>query len=111
MDLNSRLAALLPTGTPGLLMPLIVLIERISILIRPLSLSVRLTANIVTGHLLLSLVGGGIEAGFYVSSLVGQTLLIVLELAVAIIQAYVFTVLASLYSKEAYCRKYSILQE
>lgn len=109
--MNSRLSALLPSGTPRVLMPLIVLIERVRILIRPLSLSVRLTANIVTGHLLLRLVGGGFERGFLIRSFGGQSLLIVLELAVAGIQAYVFTVLTSLYSKETYAEINSILQE
>ena len=69
---------------------------------RPLTLSLRLRANMLAGHLLLRLVGNG---GLFISPLVSvqflsQTLLALLEIAVAIIQAYVFRVLVRLYFRE-----------
>lgn len=94
---------LVPQGTPGVLIPFIVLIETISNMIRPGALAVRLAANITAGHLLLTLLG---SVGFSVSGvvllllLVGQGLLLVLECAVAVIQSYVFTVLGVLYARE-----------
>lgn len=82
-------------------MPFIVVIETIRALIRPLTLSIRLIANIVAGHLLLSLTGGGVTRVLsFFPSFVSQTALVVLELAVAGIQAYVFIVLVVLYAKE-----------
>jgi len=55
--LNDLLRHLTPQGTPFILMPFIVIIESIRLIIRPFTLSIRLTANIITGHLLLSLLG------------------------------------------------------
>lgn len=103
--------ALVPNGTPLVLIPFIVLIESIRIAIRPITLSVRLTANIVAGHLLLRLCGDGFESVLSISLLfVCQTILIVLEVAVAAIQAYVFTVLVALYSKETCYYKYKLIK-
>ena len=84
-------------------MPVIVLIERVRSLIRPGTLAVRLAANIVAGHLLLVLLGrqGSTLRGLLVSGLmVALVALLVLECAVACIQAYVFTILRSLYVRE-----------
>jgi len=89
-----------PLGTPGPLIPLIVLIELIRNLIRPLTLAVRLAANMVAGHLLLTLISRAINPttlGLRRLSLVGVLSLIVLENGVALIQAYVFSILPSLY--------------
>nr|YP_008378883.1 ATP synthase subunit 6 [Avahi laniger]AGM47377.1 ATP synthase subunit 6 [Avahi laniger] len=96
-------AHLLPQGTPILLIPMLVIIETISLFIQPMALAVRLTANITAGHLLMHLIGG---ATLTLTS-VGPTtasitftilvLLTILEFAVALIQAYVFTLLVSLY--------------
>merc|ERR1712036_23859 len=86
-------------GTPAVLIPVIVIIETIRNLIRPGALAVRLAANIVAGHLLLSLLGGQ-GAALRVSLICGLVLLIVLECAVACIQAYVFTILSTLYLNE-----------
>lgn len=96
-------AHLVPQGTPAVLMPFIVCIETIRNLIRPGTLAVRLTANIIAGHLLLTLLGntGPSLSLVLVSFLVGaQIALLVLESAVAIIQSYVFAVLRTLYSRE-----------
>nr|YP_009860553.1 ATP synthase F0 subunit 6 [Kirchnerius guangxii]QKD75003.1 ATP synthase F0 subunit 6 [Kirchnerius guangxii] len=97
------LAHLVPQGTPPLLMPFMVCIETISNMIRPGTLAVRLAANMIAGHLLLTLLGNTgqkIPLSFMFILLTTQILLLILESAVSIIQAYVFAVLSSLYSSE-----------
>lgn len=100
------LAHLLPEGTPTPLIPILIVIETISLLIRPFALGVRLTANLTAGHLLIQLIS---TATFVLSSTIttvaaitGILLLILtlLEVAVAMIQAYVFVLLLSLYLQE-----------
>lgn len=84
-------------------MPFMVLIETISNLIRPGTLAVRLAANIIAGHLLLVLLGNqgpNLSSVFLTVLIITQILLLVLESAVAVIQSYVFAVLATLYSSE-----------
>nr|QOV03326.1 ATP synthase F0 subunit 6 [Simulium equinum] len=96
-------AHLVPQGTPAVLMPFMVCIETISNVIRPGTLAVRLAANMIAGHLLLTLLGntGPSLSYIMVSLLIGaQIALLVLESAVAIIQSYVFAVLSTLYSSE-----------
>ena len=96
-------AHLVPQGTPAVLIPFIVCIETIRNVIRPGTLAVRLTANIIAGHLLLTLLG---NTGPSMSTIllrvliITQIALLVLESAVAIIQSYVFAVLSTLYSRE-----------
>lgn len=96
-------AHLVPQGTPAVLIPFIVCIETIRNVIRPGTLAVRLTANIIAGHLLLTLLG---NTGPSISTIllrvliITQIALLVLESAVAIIQSYVFAVLSTLYSSE-----------
>jgi len=100
---NAVIAHLVPLGTPGALIPIIVIIESISSVIRPLTLSVRLAANMVAGHLLLRLMGSQIISLSLIRLalvVLGLILLISLEIAVACIQSYVFTVLNTLYLKE-----------
>lgn len=100
---KNMLVHLVPVGTPAVLIPVMVIIETIRNLIRPGALAVRLAANIVAGHLLLSLLGGqGANMGVSLLGflLLGLVLLIVLECAVACIQAYVFTILRTLYLNE-----------
>ena len=100
---NRLFAHLVPTGTPGVLIPVIVIIETVSNVIRPGTLSIRLAANIVAGHLLLTLLGsqGPNAQGIVLLVLMGRLILLLcLELAVACIQAYVFTILRSLYLNE-----------
>merc|ERR1712243_379558 len=102
-QLTRFISHLVPSGTPGALMPFIVLIETVSNVIRPGTLSIRLAANIVAGHLLLTLLGsqGPAVRGLIILVLiVSLILLLCLELAVACIQAYVFTILRSLYLNE-----------
>nr|YP_009918084.1 ATP synthase F0 subunit 6 [Serratella sp. Yunnan-2018]QLP88986.1 ATP synthase F0 subunit 6 [Serratella sp. Yunnan-2018] len=96
-------AHLVPQGTPPVLMPFMVCIETISNVIRPGTLAVRLAANMIAGHLLMTLLGntGPSLALSLVSFLIiGQIALLLLESAVAIIQSYVFAVLSTLYSSE-----------
>nr|UBN08875.1 ATP synthase F0 subunit 6 [Panesthia australis] len=96
-------AHLVPQGTPPVLMPFMVCIETISNLIRPGTLAVRLAANMIAGHLLMTLLG---NTGPYLSLsllnilIITQIALLILESAVAIIQSYVFAVLSTLYSSE-----------
>nr|YP_010285479.1 ATP synthase F0 subunit 6 [Basiprionota bisignata]UKS07052.1 ATP synthase F0 subunit 6 [Basiprionota bisignata] len=96
-------AHLVPLGTPKLLMPFMVCIESISNIIRPGTLAVRLSANMIAGHLLLTLLGsiGSSISTWMISFLVlVQILLLFLEMAVSLIQSYVFIILATLYSSE-----------
>nr|USN89426.1 ATP synthase F0 subunit 6 [Timelaea maculata] len=94
---------MIPQGTPTILMPFMVLIETISNIIRPGTLAVRLTANMIAGHLLLTLLSNtGNNMSFYLLIILifSQILLLILESAVAIIQAYVISILSTLYSSE-----------
>nr|YP_009171530.1 ATP synthase F0 subunit 6 [Comicus campestris]AJW76385.1 ATP synthase F0 subunit 6 [Comicus campestris] len=96
-------AHLVPQGTPPVLMPFMVCIETISNLIRPGTLAVRLAANMIAGHLLLTLLGniGPLLSSPLLDLLIyTQVALLLLESAVAIIQSYVFAVLTTLYSSE-----------
>nr|QTA71700.1 ATP synthase F0 subunit 6 [Hyriopsis bialata] len=94
LDWKSFFGHLLPSGTPFLLCPLMVLIETVSVLIRPVTLAVRLVANITMGHLMLSLVGEYLVGSS--SVLIGAYVLF--EFFVCGLQAYVFTLLGVLYS-------------
>nr|YP_009185961.1 ATP synthase F0 subunit 6 [Sciodrepoides watsoni]ALO70914.1 ATP synthase F0 subunit 6 [Sciodrepoides watsoni] len=94
---------LVPQGTPPVLMPFMVCIETISNIIRPGTLAVRLAANMIAGHLLLTLLGntGPSMPLLMVNILIiVQLLLLTLECAVSMIQSYVFAVLSVLYSSE-----------
>ena len=94
---------LVPQGTPRILIPFIVCIETIRNVIRPGTLAVRLTANIIAGHLLLTLIGNtGNSLSLIILNilLLRQIALLILESAVSIIQSYVFAVLSTLYSRE-----------
>nr|YP_010000292.1 ATP synthase F0 subunit 6 [Oxyruncus cristatus]QOD96152.1 ATP synthase F0 subunit 6 [Oxyruncus cristatus] len=100
------LGHLLPEGTPTPLIPALILIETTSLLIRPLALGVRLTANLTAGHLLIQLISTAttvllpiMPAVSFLTSII-LFLLTILEIAVAMIQAYVFVLLLSLYLQE-----------
>ena len=98
-----------PSGVPAVLLPFIVPIEVISFLSRPVSLSVRLFANMLAGHITLKVMGG------FVVSLLGAGLFAILaplpfvmaivltafELLVAVLQAYVFAILTCVYLRDA----------
>nr|YP_009911440.1 ATP synthase F0 subunit 6 [Leptosciurus mimulus]QLD21922.1 ATP synthase F0 subunit 6 [Leptosciurus mimulus] len=100
---KASLAHFLPQGTPIPLIPMLVIIETISLFIQPMALAVRLTANITAGHLLMHLIGGAslvltsISTPTAMITFIILVLLTILEFAVALIQAYVFTLLVSLY--------------
>nr|ADA58016.1 ATP synthase F0 subunit 6 [Buteo polyosoma] len=100
------LGHLLPEGTPTPLIPALILIETVSLLIRPLALGVRLTANLTAGHLLIQLISTATTTLLPILPTVSVLttlillLLTILEIAVAMIQAYVFVLLLSLYLQE-----------
>nr|YP_009417620.1 ATP synthase F0 subunit 6 [Durgades nigropicta]ARX63970.1 ATP synthase F0 subunit 6 [Durgades nigropicta] len=99
---NKMFIHMVPTGTPNMLMPFMVLIETISNMIRPGSLAVRLTANMIAGHLLMSLLGNNCSKSSLMLMLCMSIfiMLMMFEAAVAMIQAYVFMTLSTLYSSE-----------
>ena len=100
-----------PHGVPGYILPLVVLIEVISFLSRPISLSVRLFANMLAGHITLKVFAGfvtmlsaALGAGGLVIGILplGMTIAITaLEFLVAFLQAYVFTILTCIYLNDA----------
>jgi F-type H+-transporting ATPase subunit a len=99
-----------PAGTPLAMVPMLVLVELISYLARAFSLGVRLFANIVAGHTLLKILSGFLFPMFtmgplmLILSTIPMSLfiaLIGLEIAVSVIQAYVFTILTCIYLKDA----------
>lgn len=99
-----------PSGVPLLVMPLLVPIEIISYFVRPISLSVRLFANMMAGHTMLKVFGGFVPKligiGIFGTIGAGVPLLFMIvftgfEIGVAIIQAYIFTILSCLYLNDA----------
>ena len=93
-----------PSGVPMVLLPLIVVIEIISYLSRPISLSVRLFANMMAGHTMMKAFGGvvislGIVGGWLPLSF--SVALTGLEILVAFLQAYVFAILTCIYLNDA----------
>nr|AFK28508.1 ATP synthase F0 subunit 6 [Hynobius hidamontanus] len=103
---TATLGHLLPEGTPTLLIPILIIIETISLFIRPLALGVRLTANLTAGHLLIQLIATAtlvllpLMPVVSILTMIILFLLTLLEIAVAMIQAYVFVLLLSLYLQE-----------
>nr|QXT59949.1 ATP synthase membrane subunit 6 [Hoplocallis sp. 2 YL-2021a] len=94
---KNMIAHLIPLSTPIMLAPLMTIIETTSILIRPFSLSIRLTANMIAGHLLMTLLNSN---SMMIFILLIQMFMMTFELCVAMIQSYVFSILSSLYSSE-----------
>lgn len=112
INIGRFLAHLVPVGTPYILIPFIVLIELVRNVIRPITLSVRLAANLVAGHLLITLVRSPIVRTNILSITILISclyLLIILESAVAFIQAYVFRILRTLYLSEVNYTKFNYL--
>ena len=93
--LNLLLKGLTPGGTPVALMSFMVIIELTRQIIRPITLIVRLAVNLITGHLILSLISFP-----RLLSLFSQILFFILEMIVALVQAYVFSLLLILYLNE-----------
>jgi F-type H+-transporting ATPase subunit a len=104
--LNNFFSHLTPLGCPIVLRPLIVLIELISLLIRPITLRVRISANIIAGHLLIHLLTDFsfflINLFFFrsVLTIFSLILLNLLEIGVAIVQPYIFCTLINIYLRE-----------
>nr|AKM70135.1 ATP synthase subunit 6 [Greenidea kuwanai] len=96
-NFKNLIAHLIPLNTPIYLAPLMTLIETMSIIIRPLSLSIRLTANLIAGHLLMTLLNFN---SMMILIIMIQMMMMMFELCVAFIQSYVFSILSSLYSSE-----------
>lgn len=103
---KSTLALLLPIRTPNWLSPALILIETVRILVRPITLSFRLAANITAGHIILRLIGASLSSCIF-SSYLSSSLIIILqtgytifELGICLIQAYIFCLLLSLYSDD-----------
>lgn len=98
-------AGLLPTGAPDWLSPPLVLIETLRTLVRPITLSFRLAANLRAGHIILGLVGiysacalfSSISAAFLIFIQVGYTMF---EFGICLVQAYIFCLLLSLYADD-----------
>ncbi|YP_829494.1 ATP synthase F0 subunit 6 (mitochondrion) [Apus apus] len=103
---SASLGHLLPEGTPTPLIPALIMIDTTSLLIRPLALGVRLTANLTAGDLLIQLISMATTALLSIMPAISilttliLLLLTILEVAVAMIQAYVFVLLLSLYLQE-----------
>nr|UZN43716.1 ATP synthase F0 subunit 6 [Ixodes ovatus]UZN43729.1 ATP synthase F0 subunit 6 [Ixodes ovatus]UZN43742.1 ATP synthase F0 subunit 6 [Ixodes ovatus] len=99
---NKMMTHLVPMGAPILLTSFMVIIETVSNIIRPITLSIRLSANMISGHLLIHLLTSIPFSlpNMMLPILPVMLILLILETAVAIIQSYVFITLASLYTNE-----------
>jgi len=102
-DFVGFISHLQPLGSPVLLNPFLCLIELVRNLVRPLILSVRLTANLRTGHILMALSGisfvnGRFLVGFFVLRV--GLFYFIFELGVCFVQSYIFTLLLILYVDE-----------
>lgn len=96
------LSLFLPAGTPWWMVPLMILIELVSYLARPVSLSIRLAANMLAGHLLLKIVAGFVMIG--VLGIFPFAFLLIFtgfEIFIACLQAYIFTLLICIYLNDA----------
>lgn len=92
-----------PTGAPLYMLPLIVPIEILSYLSRPISLSIRLFANMMAGHTMLKVFAGfTVALGFFgIAPLAINVLLTAFEMLIAVLQAYVFTILTCIYLNDS----------
>lgn len=103
----SFIAHFLPRGAPGALNPFLVLVEIVRVAVRPITLSIRLTANMGAGHIILCLVGRFITTVFLKGGVTSPLVLylvnsfyFIFELAICCIQGYIFSLLLILYSDE-----------
>nr|ACL99778.1 ATP synthase subunit 6 [Haliotis tuberculata coccinea] len=104
---SSTAAGLLPAGAPALLNPFLVLVETVSILVRPVTLSIRLAANMSAGHIVLGLISTYLCSAIFIypkvtllTLLTVQPLYFMFEIGVSLIQAYIFSVVITLYSDD-----------
>ncbi len=97
------LRTFLPRGIPWLLAPLVVPIEAISLLSKPFSLTVRLVANMTVGHIMLKILAGFVVALGLAGAvpLLFDACIIVFEMFIAVLQAFIFTVLSCIYLSDA----------
>ena len=104
---SSAAASLLPGGAPAVLNPFLVLVETVRLCVRPITLSIRLVANMRAGHIVLGLVGTYLRSGIFIYPTLAvatlifvQTFYFIFEIGVALIQAYIFSLLVTLYSDD-----------
>lgn len=94
----------LPKGTPVFLIPLMIIIELFSFLAKPISLTIRLSANMIAGHILIKVIAGFIVTGLIFIKPLPIPLVVILigfEICVAILQAYIFAILSCVYLNDA----------
>nr|AJQ21372.1 ATP synthase F0 subunit 6 [Doryteuthis opalescens] len=103
----SSLAFMLPMGTPSFLIPFLPIIESLSILVRPITLSIRLAANISAGHIILTLIGDYLMISMLSNSLTVSLIVMLIqigyfifEIGIGIIQGYIFSLLITLYTDD-----------
>nr|YP_010454070.1 ATP synthase F0 subunit 6 [Euprymna brenneri]QXJ42047.1 ATP synthase F0 subunit 6 [Euprymna brenneri] len=103
----SSLASMLPLGTPTFLIPFLPVIESLSILVRPITLSIRLAANISAGHIILTLIGDYLTISMMSNSYLISSMVIMIqmgyfifEIGIGIIQGYIFSLLITLYTDD-----------
>nr|DBA44240.1 TPA_asm: ATP synthase F0 subunit 6 [Symmetromphalus regularis] len=100
------IASLLPSGAPAALNPFLILIETVSVGVRPLILALRLGANLTAGHIVMAIIGGFLESAILSCSssmiLCGifQAFYTIFEFGISFIQAYIFALLLILYSDD-----------
>uniref|UniRef100_UPI0030E3AF11 ATP synthase F0 subunit 6 n=1 Tax=Pilargis verrucosa TaxID=1818081 RepID=UPI0030E3AF11 len=100
------LASLLPAGAPAWLSPALVIIETVSIMVRPITLSFRLAANMSAGHIVLGLMGMAASSIMFSSTTTFSMLMLIqviytlFEIGICLIQAYIFCLLLTLYADD-----------
>ncbi len=106
-NLGSFMAVLLPVGSPSLLGPFLILVETVSLLVRPVTLAVRLAANMGAGHIVLCLLGRYLSSGFFIYSCYSVLFMVlvgvfyfIFEVGICLIQSYIFFLLLNLYGDE-----------
>nr|ALS46300.1 ATP synthase F0 subunit 6 [Glycinde armigera] len=103
---SSFMAGLLPSGAPDWLNPFLVMVETLSISVRPITLSFRLAANMSAGHIVLGLIGIYASSSIFIglvpflSLFFIQIIYIIFEMGICLIQAYIFCLLLTLYSDD-----------
>nr|YP_001382325.1 ATP synthase F0 subunit 6 [Sepia esculenta]BAF73653.1 ATP synthase subunit 6 [Sepia esculenta] len=103
----SSVAFMLPLATPTFLIPFLPIIETLSIMVRPITLSIRLAANISAGHIILTLIGDYLTALILLNNYVISALVLsiqvgyfIFEVGISIIQGYIFSLLVTLYTDD-----------